>query len=179
MIYADKIKNPDIAYAQFKHRTFLSGEPSTDDCELLRNFFEINVQKQCQEFDVPLFRLTVSDPRWFDIIIEALDPLEPIITGFRCYQKLIIGNNQDFIIPEGYKIIPVNAELINSAFPGREDFLEEMCSESKSVKAFLEKSFGVAAFKEDALAGWCLSEYNHEDQCEVGIAILPPTGGLA
>ena len=174
VIYVNKKKTPDLAYAQFKHRAFLSGEPSTDDYELLRNFFDINVRKYCQAFDVPLFRLTVSDPRIFDIIFKVLEPLEPIVTGYHCYQKLIIGNNQDFIIPEGYKIIPVNGELINSAFPGREDLLEEMCSERESLKAFLEKSFGVAAFKEDALAGWCLSEYNHEDQCEVGIATMPP-----
>lgn len=174
VIYTDKKNNPDIAFAQFKHRAFLSGEPCIEDCEFLHNFFEINVQKHCQEFDVPLFRLTVNDQRWFDIIVGALDPREPIIAGYRCYQKLITGKNQDFLVPEGYKIIPVNADLINSAFPGREDLLEEMCSERESVEAFLEKSFGVAAFKEDALAGWCLSEYNHEGQCEVGIATMPP-----
>jgi GNAT superfamily N-acetyltransferase len=61
-----------------------------------------------------------------------------------------------------------------SDFDGKEDLMEEMCSERDSVSAFLEHSFGICAFKEKQLAGWCLSEYNFEDRCEVGIATMPP-----
>lgn len=38
-------------------------------------------------------------------------------------------------------------------------------------------SFGVCPVTADALVGWCLSEYNTGDRCEVGIATLPPHGG--
>ena len=41
-----------------------------------------------------------------------------------------------------------------------------------SVDDFLTHSFGIAAVYEDRLAGWCLSEYNVQDRCEVGIATL-------
>ena len=174
VIYVDKKDNPKIVFAQFKQRTFLSGEPSVDFVNLLKKFFETEVSKHCREFDVPFFRLTMNNPQWLDIVCTALEPREPIITGYRCYQKLLNGEDQNFSIPDGFDITSVTQDLINSSFSGREELLEEMCSERESVEAFLEKSFGIAAFKDDALAGWCLSEYNHRDQCEVGIATMAP-----
>lgn len=126
----------------------------------MANFSETNVQKHCQEFNVPLFRLTVNDSQWHDIVVKALNPREPIITGYRCDQKLINGNNQNFITLECCEIIPVDQEMINFSFPGCEDLLEEMSSDRESVEAFLYNSFGVVALKEDPLAGWCHSEYN-------------------
>lgn len=173
VIYVDNKKNPMVAFAQFKQRTFLSGEPSIDFENSLKDFFLTEVHKHCQEFGVPFFRLTVNHPQWLDIVIDALESRDPITTGYRCYQKIVAEKNNNFTAPDGFVIIPVTQELINSPFPGREDLLEEMCSERESVDAFLEKSFGVAAFKDDTLAGWCLSEYNHRDQCEVGIATMP------
>jgi RimJ/RimL family protein N-acetyltransferase len=53
--------------------------------------------------------------------------------------------------------------------------VEEMCSERASVEGFVAHSFGLCPVHESgALAGWCLSEYNTGDRCEVGIATLPP-----
>lgn len=102
----------------------------------------------------------MNDSQWLDIVVKALNPREPIITGYRCDQKLINGNHQNFITPEGCEIIPVDQEMINFSFPGCEDLLEEMSSDRESVEAFLYNSFGVVALKEDPLAGWCHSEYN-------------------
>jgi RimJ/RimL family protein N-acetyltransferase len=49
-----------------------------------------------------------------------------------------------------------------------------MCSERPAVADFLEKSFGVVAIHGDELAGWCTSEYNSGNRCEVGIGTLEP-----
>ena len=172
-IYVDNKSNPNMVFAQFKQRTFLSGEPAPKLRDVLRDHIKTNVHSHCQRFNVPYFRLTVNDPQWFDIIEEALDPKVPIIVGYHCYQKTILNTIENFYIPEGFEILPVDQELINSDFPGKVDLIDEMCSERESVNAFLDNSFGVAAFKDGALAGWCLSEYNFKDQCEVGIATLP------
>jgi GNAT superfamily N-acetyltransferase len=40
------------------------------------------------------------------------------------------------------------------------------------VEDFLKKSFGYYILKGDALASWCLSEYNVGDRCEVGVATV-------
>ena len=51
--------------------------------------------------------------------------------------------------------------------------LAEMCSERPSVEDFLARSFGVCLVDEEqgTLAGWCLSEYNCGNRCEVGIEV--------
>jgi RimJ/RimL family protein N-acetyltransferase len=71
----------------------------------------------------------------------------------------------------------VDRELMTAAEFGRmEQLREEMCSERPSVEDFLARSFGVCLVDEeqDALAGWCLSEYNCGDRCEVGIEVDEP-----
>lgn len=173
-IYVDSKKNPNMVFAQFKQRAFISGTPDPDFKVPLENLFDRKVRSHCQKFDVPFFRLTVNDSQWFDIIEESLQPRKPIFVGYLCYQKIIHEKNENSQIPEGFDIMPVNQELLKITFAGKDDLMEEMCSERESVDAFLDKSFGVTAFKDGALAGWCLSEYNYEDQCEVGIATLPP-----
>jgi len=94
--------------------------------------------------------------------------------GYQCYQSTLTGPQLKFNLPDGFKLHQVNEALIAEDFEGKEELLEEMCSERESVEAFLAQSFGIVAFKEGALAGWCLSEYNYEKRCEVGIATLPP-----
>ena len=69
----------------------------------------------------------------------------------------------------------VDRELVTASEFGRmEQLREEMCSERPSVEDFLAGSFGVCLVDEeqDALAGWCLSEYNCGDRCEVGIEVV-------
>lgn len=75
----------------------------------------------------------------------------------------------------GLSLRPVDRELMAAARLGRmEQLREEMCSERPSVEDFLARSFGVCLVDEaqDALAGWCLSEYNCGARCEVGIEIV-------
>lgn len=62
-----------------------------------------------------------------------------------------------------------NHELINV------DFLsDEIRSEAPTVEHFLENCFGLCVRFQDTLTGWCLSEYNLNLKCEVGIETLRP-----
>jgi RimJ/RimL family protein N-acetyltransferase len=40
------------------------------------------------------------------------------------------------------------------------------------VDDFLDQSFGLCPVYDEEVAGWCLSEYNIDDRCEMGIATL-------
>ena len=62
--------------------------------------------------------------------------------------------------------------MLNQNFKGKDELIDEMCSERESVQAFMNNSFGIVAFHEQELAGWCLSEYNDKNHCEVGIATM-------
>lgn len=76
---------------------------------------------------------------------------------------------------DGLALHAVDRALVEQAQLGRmEQLREEMCSERPSVEDFLARSFGVCLVdeKQDTLAGWCLSEYNCDDRCEVGIEVV-------
>jgi GNAT superfamily N-acetyltransferase len=66
---------------------------------------------------------------------------------------------------------------MDTSIAGLDDLVEEMLSERPSLTNFLNHSFGVCLLAghpggERRLAGWCLSEYNSDDRCEVGIAVV-------
>ena len=62
------------------------------------------------------------------------------------------------------------ALLARTDLLGHAELLAEMSSERPSVTDFLMKSFGTVAVADDAIIGWCLSEYNTADRCEFGVA---------
>lgn len=75
----------------------------------------------------------------------------------------------------GLTLRAADRELVTGAPLARiEQLREEMCSERPSVEDFLARSFGVCLVDEEkgALGGWCLSEYNCGDRCEVGIEVV-------
>jgi len=78
-------------------------------------------------------------------------------------------------LPPGYDVCLVDRALLaRDNLENLDSLRAEMCSERRSVEAFLRHSFGVCALCGGALAGWCLSEYNHAGACEVGIEVLEP-----
>jgi RimJ/RimL family protein N-acetyltransferase len=78
-------------------------------------------------------------------------------------------------LPEGLALREVGRSLLEDSRIARLELLrEEMCSERDTVEDFLAHSFGVCLVTENDLVGWCLSEYNRAECCEVGIATLPP-----
>jgi len=53
------------------------------------------------------------------------------------------------------------------------ELIEEIHSESPSQEDFLAHKFGFCLQEATTLIGWCLSEYNHADRCEIGIETVP------
>jgi RimJ/RimL family protein N-acetyltransferase len=77
-----------------------------------------------------------------------------------------------FELASDFQVAEVNEALLaNTALENHEALVEECCSERPSVEDFLAKSFGLCLIKDGALVGWCLSEYNNSQGCEVGIEI--------
>lgn len=75
-------------------------------------------------------------------------------------------------LPDGFSMRLISPEFISSGIAGLDILREEMCSERVSVDDFLANSFGVCLVYEDEVAGWCPSEYNVGNRCEIGIATL-------
>lgn len=71
----------------------------------------------------------------------------------------------------GYSLRLVDADLLSEVgLAGRDDLLAELVSERSSTDDFLARSYGYALIYQSDIVGWCLSEYNLGNRCEVGIA---------
>ena len=66
----------------------------------------------------------------------------------------------------------ITPEFLSSDLVGLAAVREEMCSERASVGDFA-RSFGLCPVHSNEVAGWCMSEYNVGERCEIGIATAP------
>jgi RimJ/RimL family protein N-acetyltransferase len=78
------------------------------------------------------------------------------------------------LLPPGFELRIVSGQLLNqTTLKNLDELFAEMQSERESPEDFLQCSFGLCPVYAGAeIAGWCLSEYNLGERCEVGIATL-------
>jgi GNAT superfamily N-acetyltransferase len=91
--------------------------------------------------------------------------------GTRQYYEInTFAPKTDLPLPDGFSMQPITPEFLSSDVSGLDAVREEMCSERASVEDFLARSFGLCPVHSNEVAGWCMSEYNVGDRCEIGIA---------
>jgi GNAT superfamily N-acetyltransferase len=73
-------------------------------------------------------------------------------------------------LPAGFSLQLITPEFLSSDVVRLDAVRQEMCSERASVEDFLARSFGLCPLYAHEVAGWCMSEYNVGDRCEIGIA---------
>ncbi|MEA3328022.1 MAG: GNAT family N-acetyltransferase [Chloroflexota bacterium] len=173
-IYVNDLDSPKIVFVQFRHRAFIMGDLNASNMLDFERFFTDEVFENCRNTDASMVRLTAKPEAWLISLESSLKTLKPIFFDYQIYQYQLSDSEGKPKIPEGFELRLVNKALVGETFEGKDELLEEMCSERESVNAFLDNSFGIVAFHGGKLAGWCLSEYNHKNRCEVGIATMPP-----
>ena len=171
-IFVDDLENPRTAITRNKARVFLSGHPDDDAFNSsLRALFEETIFPQILADDCDVAVLYFAPNAWEERMESLLGGREA--QKFPRHFYTIAELKQSFSIPEGFELRPLDRELLDQAhLKNLDGLVEEMQSERSSVDAFLAHSFGFCALHKDELAGWCLSEYNSTDRCEVGIETL-------
>jgi GNAT superfamily N-acetyltransferase len=179
-VFVDDARNPRAAVIWVQHRVFLAGAPE-DAATLaaLRDLLADVIAPAARARGDYAFGLYYS-PAWH----SHLEVLLPALPHTALERQYYVADRLDQIAPaqEG---LPAGLRLaaVDAALPARTELgnharlAEEMCSERPSVQDFLQRSFGVCALAGDTLdgdtlAGWCLSEYNCGDRCEVGIEVV-------
>jgi GNAT superfamily N-acetyltransferase len=98
--------------------------------------------------------------------------------GARYYYERTLDPDQPIAVPglpTDFALLQVDRVLLSRAdLQGMGMLFEEMGSERVSTDDFMAHSFGYALIAGANIAGWCLSEYNLAQRCEVGIATLEP-----
>lgn len=114
-----------------------------------------------------------SGDSW-DAALQYLFLTRDLYHGPRQYYEITDFIPQsDLKLPEGFSMELITPEFLSSSLEGLGAVQEEMGSERASVEDFLARSFGICPVYENEIAGWCMSEYNVGERCEIGIATAP------
>lgn len=171
-VFADDASRPARALAWLQYRLFAAGDFSPSD---LADALEARVLVHARAAGTRWLSLFVAPPARPVLEVGLAGAIQP--AGLRLFFERPAAAPTAWRdrMPPGYAIGTVDRSLLERHDLEHLTQLQaEMCSERPSVEAFLRHSFGVCAVRGSALAGWCLSEYNHAGRCEVGIEVLEP-----
>lgn len=119
------------------------------------------------------FLVYFSNDAWIPAL-QQLFPTSDRYHGTRQYYEITnFTPRTDFSLPDGFSMQLITPEFLSGTMDGLSAVREEMCSERASVEDFLARSFGICPVHSNEVAGWCMSEYNVGDRCEIGIATAP------
>ncbi len=171
VVYVDSRLEHSSAFTWFKRRVFISGDPGGQPfrmgvSEILSGpYKETSIRQGGTGFVI-----YYHPESWADYLDEML--LGTSHTRYkRLYYHLHASDKKwDAPLPEGYALLPVDSALLERTdLAGLDGVVEEMQSERLTVETFLERSFGYCVVHEGTIVGWCMSEYNADDRCELGI----------
>lgn len=173
-IFVDNNEHPKAMFAQAGHRYILAGDPEIDSFNLgIRKLFANVIYPRALAEGQEGFAIYYDSPEWEQKMDAILADKETIHADREYYACKELKHKWQDYMPEGFQLQMVDEKLLAKTDLKHLDTLkEEMTSERPSVEDFLSKSFGVCAVHDSELAGWCLSEYNADGRCEIGIETI-------
>jgi RimJ/RimL family protein N-acetyltransferase len=172
-VFVDDVKKPRTAVAWFKRRLFLAGNRTNETINVALNRLFTNVyypEMIAAGLGQSAFTM-VYTPGWDRVMDVVLAGKNPLRGQRHCYRLDPSKTDWKVRLPREFKLRWVDAALLADSTLTNLDYVtNEMVSERASVEDFLEKSFGTCVVKDNEIVGWCMTEYNTENRCELGIA---------
>lgn len=168
-VYLDDPLNPRAGVIVYQHRIYIAGSPEMSAFNRAVNGLLLEI---FQPGDEDVYFVVYPGSGWGQAIeTEVLKNCQPKEYDREYYRLEGALPGDDLPVPAGFDLLPVDPALLDRReLEGLPALLEELCSERDTVQAFLEKSFGTVMVHGSELVSWCLSEYNTDVRCEVGIA---------
>ncbi len=173
-VYADDPAQARLAAIWAGKRLYIAGEgpdPVTTGA-LGRLILErIYPEALARKYEVLIFQYPTE--KWAAALTEILAGKRVVQAAREQYTFRSLPPAWQKQVPAGLGLQAVDADLI-----GRRDLkhmdglIAEIENEGQPVEHFLHNRFGVCAIFGDEIAGWCLSEYNLGERCEIGIETL-------
>lgn len=170
-IFVDNAERPTTLFAQAGHRFILAGDASISNFnQRIKAYFTEVILPQAKAEGLGGFAVYYDIPAWEEKLESLIEGKEIIHASREYYACKEVKKNWHNILPNDFQLKMVDNDLLSIPnLKHIETLKEEMTSERPSVEDFLAKSFGVCAIHDNELAGWCLSEYNADGRCEIGI----------
>lgn len=170
-LFVDNASQPTAGMIAYKNRYAFGGDPNQNafNAGILQHFAETELAPRKGR----AFLASFTSDAWIQTL-QNLFPDEEVIIDSRLYLQITPEQNTPPALPDGFSLHAVTPEFLSSGIGGMDLLVEEIHSERTSPEDFFAKGFGICPVYENQIAGWCLSEYNTNDRCEVGIATLEP-----
>ncbi len=170
-LFVDNASQPTAGMIAYKNRYAFGGDPN-------QKAFNADIARYFDETELPprkgrAFLASFTSDAWIQTL-QTLFPDDEVIVAPRLYLEITPEPSTPPALPDGFSLHAVTPEFLSSSIGGMEALVEEIHSERTSPEDFFAKGFGICPVYENQIAGWCLSEYNTHDRCEVGIATLEP-----
>jgi len=171
IIYVDHPARPKAALTWTKHRFYLAGDAGNNAFnDALGRLFTTQLCPRAIAAGMRGFVLYYSPGSWEDRIDVILKNKFPTKHLRQLWAVSELERDWRPLMPAGFSMRRVDSDLLAKAgLENRATLIAEMQSERASVEEFLSKSFGFCMLHGEEIAGWCLSEYNSENGCEVGV----------
>lgn len=168
-IYTNHPLHPQVALTWTQHRFYLAGSRVNERLnEALIQFFTETAWPQAREAGEETFVLYYEPDHW-EIKLDAQKAQRQF------YRFKELRYSWRTLLPQGFALQFVDGILLaRKQLQNLDALTEEVCSWFGSVRDFLDKHFGVCVLDGDETVGWCLSEYNGADRCEVGVLTIEP-----
>ncbi len=170
-LFVDNASQPTAGMIAYKNRYAFGGDPNQNafNAGILQHFAETELAPRKGR----AFLASFTSEAWIQTLQNLFQDDEVIIDS-RLYLQITPEQNTPPALPDGFTLHTVTPEFLSSGIGGMDLLMEEIHSERTSPEDFFAKGFGICPVYENQIAGWCLSEYNTNDRCEVGIATLEP-----
>lgn len=170
-LFVDNASQPTAGMIAYKNRYAFGGDPN-------QKAFNADIARYFDETELPprkgrAFLASFTSDAWIQTL-QTLFPDDEVIVAPRLYLEITPEPSTPPALPDGFSLHAVTPEFLSSSIGGMDLLVEEIHSERTSPEDFFAKGFGICPVYENQIAGWCLSEYNTHDRCEVGIATLEP-----
>ncbi|HSK89545.1 MAG TPA: GNAT family N-acetyltransferase [Anaerolineales bacterium] len=170
-LFVDDVAAPQAGVIVCNSRVLCAGDTSRIDflAEMAHTFSEELIPAHRARGN-DAYLIYASGDAW-NTVLPQLFSKHQLYPGTRQYYEIVdFAPKPDLALPEGFSMQRITSEFLSSDVTGLDAVREEMCSERTSVKDFLAHSFGLCPVHSNEVAGWCMSEYNVGDRCEIGIA---------
>jgi RimJ/RimL family protein N-acetyltransferase len=172
-VYVDDRDAPSLALLIHwdGHRAYVLGETHASDLlqeirETLFAFFA----SQGRQADKHAFALYYASPVWETSFQTVYAGVEIRSAERQYYELSAMPAQPQTPLPMTWRMRTIDASLLaEQDLEYLPKLIEEIHSESPSPEDFFSRKFGFCLQDDRRLIGWCLSEYNHTDRCEVGI----------
>lgn len=170
-VYVDDLSSPQAALMRVENRFYLGGSPDRQVFNHgLRQLFIEQIYPQARTSGELMFVLYYSSLAWEACLAELLSdhhPMQDMRQYYACSGTVV---DWRAVTEPGFDLRAIDRELLeDDRLTHIGDLRDEVCSESPSIGHYLSRRFGFCLLQAETIAGWCLSEYNTADRCEVGV----------